>query len=124
MDLHIVLVLPSCFFVVTHCIQVKNKMSNRSGDSRNDCVRLSHETTLARLPISDTSRGGAAKVTLTIARAPQEGNDSGGGARGGNRETDGWPPTSTYISPRIGPHRESNGPLLPRRSAAVRVSDT
>jgi len=81
MNLYIgVLVLPSCFFVVTHCIQIKNKMSNRSsGDPRNGCVCLSHETALARLPIRGTSRGGA-KVTLTIARAPQEGNDSGGGA--------------------------------------------
>ncbi|KAL6263162.1 hypothetical protein P5V15_005964 [Pogonomyrmex californicus] len=40
------------------------------------------------------------KVTLTIARAPWEGNDSGGGTQGGNRERQrrGWPPTSTYKS--------------------------
>lgn len=43
---------------------------------------------------------------------------------GTGRQTRGWPPTSTYISLRIGPHRESNGPLLPRRTAAVRESPT
>lgn len=43
---------------------------------------------------------------------------------GTGRDRRGWPPTSTYISPGIGPHRESNGPLLPRQAAAVWESPT
>ncbi|CAL1686002.1 unnamed protein product [Lasius platythorax] len=66
-----------------------------------------------------------AKVTLTITRAPREGNDSGEGAKkGGNREPAADGLQRRHISPRSGPHLKSNGPLRQqRRSSSCEPSD-
>lgn len=101
---------PSFFSWLT---SLKNEMPNWSSDLRNtQLMRSPFSRSCSRLlPVRGILAWGP-KVTLTIARAPWEDNGFGRGRTGGtgsHRLADGLQPR--HISPRIGSHPESNGPL-------------